>query len=115
MPEAKACPPESAATRGLAAQSMQILLISTALMLFEVNLVRLFSILTYYHLAFFVLAIALFGIGIGGLYGHLFRGRMGELFPKLVRLLPLCLSVSVLGCGWLLLKMPLKIFLVKSL
>ncbi len=108
MPEVKACPLESGATRGLAAQCMQILLISTALMLFEVNLVRLFSILTYYHLAFFVLAIALFGIGIGGLYGHIFRARMGDAFPKLVRVLPLCLAVSVLACSWLLLKMPLK-------
>lgn len=50
-----------------------IFLTSLALMMFEVHLIRLFSVLMYHHLAFFVLAISLFGIGVGGLYAHLLR------------------------------------------
>ncbi len=90
--------------------SFQVLLISMSLMLFEVNLVRIFSILTYYHLAFFVLAIALFGIGLGALYGQMLRAR--SLFSGWIEewtvYLPLALGFSVLIAVWALLKMPLK-------
>ncbi len=80
------------------------------LMLFEVNLIRLFSILTFYHLAFFVLAIALFGIGLGGLYAQIVRelrgvSEPGRNFPAVLALL---LSLSILGATWALLVLPLR-------
>lgn len=71
---------------------------SMALMMFEVNLIRLFSVLMYHHLAFFVLAISLFGIGMGGLYAHLLREYyiQKEKPTQWVIILPSLLIVSIL-------------------
>ena len=63
--------------RSVFADATRIFFVSLGLMLYEVDMVRLFSILTFYHLAFFVLAIALFGIGLGGLYAQFLRERRG--------------------------------------
>lgn len=51
---------------------LQVFLVSLALMLFEINLVRLYSIVIR-NLGFFVLAVSLFGLGLGGLYAHIQR------------------------------------------
>ncbi len=94
----------------LVRESIWIFLVSMTLMLFEVNLIRLFSILTFYHLAFFVLAIALFGIGLGGLYAQILRERsIGSAHsPHNLGILPILLAVSVLAATWILLALPLR-------
>lgn len=77
---------------------LTIFFTSLALLMFEVNLIRLYSVLMHHHLAFFVLSISLFGIGIGGLYAHLLKeycDRKGK-GTAWVSLLPTLLMISVL-------------------
>ena len=74
-----------------------LFIISLTLMLYEINLVRLFSILIR-NVSFFVLAIALFGFGLGGLYAQIWRGRMRPAaaeFDHAPFVLPILASVSM--------------------
>lgn len=67
--------PDSHGNQGAGARILfQVMLISLALIVFEINLIRLFSFVLFFHMAFFALSIALFGLGLGGLYTHLFLG-----------------------------------------
>ncbi|HPC17133.1 MAG TPA: hypothetical protein P5318_12990 [Candidatus Hydrogenedentes bacterium] len=88
--------------------SVQVFLVSLSLMLFEINLIRLFSVVMFYHLAFFVLAIALFGIGLGGLYAHMRRSGETDALPRLTPYLPLLLGIGVIGVLFLLVHLPLQ-------
>lgn len=92
----------------LRAQGLDIFLVSLALMMFEVNLVRLFSVVMQNHLAFFVLAIALFGIGLGGLYAYVLRRQAASRGRRVAwtPYLPILLSLSVLGALFLLMMLP---------
>ena len=48
-------------------------LISFATLTVELSLVRLFSVIMFYHFAFLAVSMALFGLGVAGLYLFLFR------------------------------------------
>lgn len=91
-------------------ESVQIFLTSLTLMLFEINLIRLFSIAANYHLSFFVLAIALFGIGLGGVYGQILQQWRKEHrdFSSIMSYLPVLMSLSILAATAGLIHIPLK-------
>jgi hypothetical protein len=61
--------------RGLRPLLAGIFLVSFSLIAFEIALSRLLSVLLSYHFVFAVLAIALLGLGGGGVFLHLFRGN----------------------------------------
>ena len=44
-----------------------LFLITLATLLLELALTRLFSVIMYYHMAFFAVSVTLFGIAFGGL------------------------------------------------
>src|SRR4030067_1555628 len=52
---------------------------------FEISLTRIFSVLLDYHYSFLVVSLALFGLGIGGLFSQTFSSRKppNENFCKL--------------------------------
>lgn len=50
-----------------------IFLSSSAALLLELSLTRLFSVVLFYHFAFLAISVALLGLGIGGVIGHLRR------------------------------------------
>ena len=52
-------------------------------LLLELSLTRLFSVIFYYHFAFLAISIALFGLGLGGVFSYLVAGWKGKLFGKL--------------------------------
>ncbi|HUU46060.1 MAG TPA: hypothetical protein VM118_10045 [Acidobacteriota bacterium] len=52
-----------------------IFLICFATLVFELSLVRLFSVIMFYHFAFLAVSLALFGLGAAGLYVFVFRRR----------------------------------------
>jgi len=89
--------------------ALRIFFVSMALMMFEINLVRIFSVVMYFHLAFFVLAIALFGVGLGGLYGQMLRRRLVRTGGSraFADYLPILLGVGVLLALAVLLVLPL--------
>jgi hypothetical protein len=56
-----------------------------ATLLLELSLTRVFSVVFYYHFAFLAISIALFGLGLGGVFSYV-AGWRGSLFGKLGRL-----------------------------
>jgi len=77
-----------------------IFLVSACALVTELVLVRLFSVLAYYHFAFLSISIALFGISLSGVFVHLFGRRLegagaARLLPRLALLLALGVFVAV--------------------
>jgi predicted membrane-bound spermidine synthase len=57
-----------------------------ATLLLELSLTRIFSVVFYYHFAFLAISIALFGLGVGGVFSYLVSGWKAPLFTRLGRL-----------------------------
>ena len=57
-----------------------------ATLLLELALTRIFSVVFYYHFAFLAISIALFGLGLGGVYSYVVAGWKAPLFMRLGRL-----------------------------
>jgi spermidine synthase len=51
-------------------------LTSFAALLLELGLTRLFSVVLFYHFAFLAISIALLGLGTGGVFAYLLKGRL---------------------------------------
>ncbi len=56
---------------------------TSATLLLELSLTRIFSVVFYYHFAFLAISIALFGLGVGGILSYLVAASRGGLFQKL--------------------------------
>ena len=54
-----------------------------ASLLLELSLTRIFSVVFYYHFAFLAISIALFGLGLGGVFSYVVAGWPGSLYRKL--------------------------------
>ena len=63
-----------------------VFLTTLASLLLELSLTRIFSVVFYYHLAFLAISIALFGLGIGGVFSYVVAGWKAPLFTRLGRL-----------------------------
>jgi len=63
-----------------------------ATLLLELSLTRIFSVVFYYHFAFLAISIALFGLGVGGVFSYVVAKWPGTLFQKLGVL-------SAVNCG----------------
>jgi len=61
-------------------------LTTMATLLLELSLTRIFSVVFYYHFAFLAISIALFGLGLGGVFSYVVAGWKTPLFPTLGRL-----------------------------
>jgi len=57
-----------------------------ATLLLELSLTRIFSVVFYYHFAFLAISIALFGLGLGGVFSYVVAEWRGSLYAKLGRL-----------------------------
>ena len=67
-----------------------------AALLLELSLTRIFSVVFYYHFAFLAISIALFGLGVGGVFSYVVAGWKAPLFTRLGRLSGIA-SVLVVG------------------
>jgi hypothetical protein len=65
---------------------LAVALTTLATLLLELSLTRIFSVVLYYHFAFLAISIALFGLGIGGVFSYVVAGWRAPLFSKLGRL-----------------------------
>lgn len=54
-----------------------------ATLILELSLTRIYSVVFYYHFAFLVISIALFGLGVGGVFSYLVAGWRGNIYFKL--------------------------------
>ena len=50
---------------------LAVALVSLASLLLELALTRLFSVVLFYHFAFFAISVALLGLGSGGVFAHI--------------------------------------------
>ena len=57
-----------------------------ATLLLELSLTRIFSVVFYYHMAFLAISIALFGMGVGGVFSYVAAGWKAPLYTRLGRL-----------------------------
>ena len=60
-----------------------VALTTLATLLLELSLTRIFSVVFYYHFAFLAISIALFGLGVGGVFSYVVAGWKLPLFTKL--------------------------------
>src|SRR5277367_5820032 len=60
-----------------------VALTTLATLLLELTLPRIFSVVFYYHFAFLAISIALFGLGVGGVFSYVVAAWRGPLFRKL--------------------------------
>lgn len=63
-----------------------VALTTLATLLLELSLTRIFSVVFYYHLAFLAISIALFGLGIGGVFSYVVAEWKAPLYTRLGRL-----------------------------
>lgn len=54
-----------------------------ATLILELSLTRIFSVVFYYHFAFLAISIALFGLGVGGVFSYVVVPRGGNVFRRL--------------------------------
>lgn len=54
-----------------------------ATLVLELSLTRIFSVVFYYHFAFLAISLALFGLGVGGVFSYIVAARKGNFFKKL--------------------------------
>jgi len=57
-----------------------------ASLVLELSLTRIFSVVFYYHFAFLAISIALFGLGVGGVFSYVVARWKAPLFTRLGRL-----------------------------
>lgn len=74
-----------------------VALVSFASLLLELAMTRLFSVVLFYHFAFFAISVALLGLGSGGVFAHVRREwlsefQLGELGAWLCLLNSLCIA-----------------------
>jgi len=81
-----------------------ILLLSSAILLFEITLTRVFSVAQWYHFAFMVVSLALLGFGASGSLLCLFPGVARRRLAPLLASLSLGFVVSCLG-GYILINL----------
>ncbi len=60
-----------------------VALTTLATLILELSLTRIFSVVFYYHFAFLAISIALFGLGVGGVFSYVVAARTGNVFRKL--------------------------------
>ncbi|MDE3195783.1 MAG: hypothetical protein KGN84_05540, partial [Acidobacteriota bacterium] len=62
---------------------LAVALTTSATLLLELSLTRIFSVVFYYHFAFLAISIALFGLGVGGVLSYLVAAWKGSFYRKL--------------------------------
>src|SRR3954454_16303044 len=94
----------------LRAVMLAVALVSLSSLLLELALTRLFSVVLFYHFAFFAISVALLGLGSGGVFAHVRRTRLSRFdlgaFGALVCVFS---AVSIPGVLWVVLHTPVSL------
>src|SRR5690242_21825499 len=77
---------------------LAVALVSFASLLLELAMTRLFSVVLFYHFAFFAISVALLGLGSGGVFAHIRREWLGGFhISELGAWLCIVNSICILG------------------
>src|SRR5579864_84321 len=81
MPVATATPAPTTTSVEISEKTLLagIALTSFSALLLELALTRLFSVVLFYHFAFLAISIALLGLGAGGVFAYLLKGRLANI------------------------------------
>lgn len=74
---------------------VSVLLISAALIAYEILLFKIFSIQYWHHFAYLIVSIALLGFGSSGSFIFLFKSRLKKHFLKVLYIFPLLMLLSI--------------------
>jgi hypothetical protein len=91
-----------------------IFLVSLSILIFEISLIRIFSVLMRYHFVFLIVSMAMCGLGFGGILSAYLREKIQneEKITEIIFFLVLITSISIPLSVILILKTPLKDFLL---
>jgi len=87
-----------------------IFLVSLATLVIEISLTRIFSVTMWYHFAFMVISIALFGFGASGAFLTVFKGILRRDPRKVTAFLALSFSITSLAGTLIVSRIPLDPF-----
>jgi hypothetical protein len=79
-----------------------VALTTLATLLLELALTRIFSVIFYYHFAFLAISIAMFGLGVGGVYSYAVAKRPGNIYRKVAWLAGANSIATIASLGFLL-------------
>jgi spermidine synthase len=85
---------------------VSVFLVSLSGLTLQIALTRIFSVAIWYHYAFVVVSIALFGWGLGGIILHFLRPKQSENEFGLVAMLMLLFAISMPVCLFAILRFP---------
>jgi len=97
MTEEKGSPSSHIDFHTCSCQGIGLLLVSAATLCFEINLTRLFSVSQFYHYAFMVVSIALFGVGASGTFLALSKQQTKKIQERKIPWLAGLTAVCILG------------------
>jgi hypothetical protein len=89
---------------------MDLFFLSAAVLLFEIDLSRLFSVAQFYHFAFMVVSLALLGSGASGTILSIFPSLASQPAQRSAAWLALACGFSLLGAYWLTNALPFDSF-----
>src|SRR5690242_6129823 len=95
-PEIESHPPRTSSR----AVMLAVALVSFASLLLELAMTRLFSVVLFYHFAFFAISVALLGLGSGGVFAHirkewLDRWGIRELGVRICSMNAICIFLAL--------------------
>ncbi len=89
---------------------LAVALVSFASLLLELAMTRLFSVVLFYHFAFFAISVALLGLGSGGVFAHIRRDWLGGFhISELGAWLCIVNSICILGAVEVVLHTPVSL------
>lgn len=84
-------------SNAMGALYLAVFLVSSATLVFEISLTRVFSVAQWYHFAFMTVSLALLGFGASGTFLALFPRLLRRDLPRFVGVLCILFSISVVG------------------
>jgi spermidine synthase len=85
-----------------------IFLTSLSAIVFEISLTKIFSVTLWYHFAYLVVSLALFGLGAGGLAAFFWQSCFSERFPDVLKHLASFQFLSMILCLLFVVSIPQK-------
>lgn len=89
---------------------LAVALVSFASLLLELAMTRLFSVVLFYHFAFFAISVALLGLGSGGVFAHIRREWLARFdLGSMGALICILSSLSIPPVVWIVLHTPVSL------
>jgi spermidine synthase len=89
---------------------LAVALVSFSSLLLELAMTRLFSVVLFYHFAFFAISVALLGLGSGGVFAHIRRNWLTRFdLGSLGTVICVLSAVSIPGVVWIVLHTPVSL------